>query len=94
MCAVPLDGSAAEDPSRIRSVVSGSHFLTHARLSPDGTKLAWIAWEHPQMPWDGTELRVAELTADGVLRAVADADRARPPSRCCSRNGPTTTACS
>jgi dienelactone hydrolase len=66
VCAVPLDGSAVEDPSRIRSVVSGSHFLTHARLSPDGTKLAWIAWEHPQMPWDGTELRVAELTADGV----------------------------
>ena len=66
VCAVPLDGSAAEDESRIRSVVSGSHFLTHARVSPDGTKLAWIAWEHPQMPWDGTELRVAELTADGV----------------------------
>lgn len=66
VCAVPLDGSAAEDPSRIRSVVSGSHFLTNARLSPDGAKLAWIAWEHPQMPWDGTELRVAELTADGV----------------------------
>jgi dienelactone hydrolase len=66
VCAVPLDGSAAEDPSRIRSVVSGSHFLTHARVSPDGTKLAWIAWEHPQMPWDGTELRVAELGSDGV----------------------------
>jgi dienelactone hydrolase len=66
LCAVPLDGSAAEDPSRIRSIVSGSHFLANARLSPDGTKLAWIAWEHPQMPWDGTELRVAELTADGV----------------------------
>jgi dienelactone hydrolase len=66
VCAVPLDGSAAEDASRIRSIVSGSHFLTHARLSPDGTKLAWIAWEHPQMPWDGTELRVAELTSDGV----------------------------
>ena len=66
VCAVPLDGSAAEDPSRIRSVVAGSHFLTHARVSPDGTKLAWIAWEHPQMPWDGTELRVAELTSEGV----------------------------
>jgi acetyl esterase/lipase len=66
LCAVPLDGSAADDPSRIRSIVSGSHFLAYARLSPDGTKLAWIAWEHPQMPWDGTELRVAELTAEGV----------------------------
>jgi dipeptidyl aminopeptidase/acylaminoacyl peptidase len=62
---VPLDGSAADDPEAIRSVVSGSHFLASARLSPDGRRLAWIAWEHPQMPWDGTELRVAELGDDG-----------------------------
>ncbi len=66
VCAVPLDGSAAEDPDRVRSVVSGSHFLANARVSPDGSKLAWIAWEHPQMPWDGTELRVADLGADGT----------------------------
>jgi dipeptidyl aminopeptidase/acylaminoacyl peptidase len=63
---VPIDGSAAEDDSAIRSVVAGSHFLAAPRLSPDGRRLAWIAWEHPQMPWDGTELRVAELTADGT----------------------------
>ncbi|HEY2271967.1 MAG TPA: prolyl oligopeptidase family serine peptidase [Jatrophihabitantaceae bacterium] len=66
IAAVPLDGSAAEDESAIRSVVGGSHFLASARISPDGRKLAWIAWEHPQMPWDGTELRVAELDADGT----------------------------
>jgi dienelactone hydrolase len=65
LCAVPVDGTAAEDSSLIRSIVSGSDFLTHARLSPDGSKLAWIAWNHPQMPWDGTELRVAELTPEG-----------------------------
>ncbi len=64
IAAVPIDGSAADDPSRIRSVVSGSHFLANARLSPDGRRLAWLAWEHPQMPWDGTELRVAELSDD------------------------------
>ena len=46
--------------------MSGSHFLAGARLSPDGQRLAWIAWEHPQMPWDGTELRVADLGADGT----------------------------
>jgi dipeptidyl aminopeptidase/acylaminoacyl peptidase len=66
IAAVPLDGSAAEDSSAIRSVVSGSHFLAGARLAPSGRRLAWIAWEHPQMPWDGTELRVAELDDDGV----------------------------
>jgi dipeptidyl aminopeptidase/acylaminoacyl peptidase len=63
---VPIDGSAAQDESAIRSVVAGSHFLAAPRLSPDGRRLAWIAWEHPQMPWDGTELRVAELNPDGT----------------------------
>ncbi|MHA3702063.1 S9 family peptidase [Jatrophihabitans sp. YIM 134969] len=67
LAAVPLDGSAADDPSRVRSLVGGSHFLAGARLSPDGTTLAWIAWEHPQMPWDGTELRVAELQQDATF---------------------------
>jgi hypothetical protein len=66
IAAVPLDGSAADDAGAIRSVVSGSHFLAGARLSPDGRRLAWIAWEHPQMPWDGTELRVAEIGDDGA----------------------------
>ncbi len=69
LAAVPLDGSAADDGSAVRSVVGGSHFLAGARVSPDGRRLAWIAWEHPQMPWDGTELRVADL-ADGVAANV------------------------
>ena len=66
LVAVPLGGEAAEDESAIRHVAGGSHFLAGARISPDGATLAWIAWEHPQMPWDGTELRVAALDAAGV----------------------------
>jgi dipeptidyl aminopeptidase/acylaminoacyl peptidase len=66
---VPLDGSAVDDPARIQSVVSGSDFLAYPRLSPDGRRLAWIAWNHPQMPWDGSELRVGELAADGTVRS-------------------------
>ncbi|MFC7446452.1 prolyl oligopeptidase family serine peptidase [Rhodococcus daqingensis] len=66
ICAIPLDGSGGGDPDRLRSVVSGSHFLAYPRLSPDGRRVAWIAWDHPQMPWDGTELRVAELDENGV----------------------------
>lgn len=62
---VPLDGSAADDADTIVSVVSGSDFLAYPRYSPDGTALAWIAWDHPRMPWDGTELRVGTLDADG-----------------------------
>jgi dipeptidyl aminopeptidase/acylaminoacyl peptidase len=68
IAAVPLDGSAAQDATAIRSVVGGSHFLAFPRLSPDGARLAWIAWDHPQLPWDGTELRVADLE-DGVAGA-------------------------
>jgi dipeptidyl aminopeptidase/acylaminoacyl peptidase len=66
LCAVPLDGRAAGDPAALRSVVGGSDFLAAARLSPDGSRLAFIAWNHPQMPWDGTELRVADVRPDGT----------------------------
>jgi dipeptidyl aminopeptidase/acylaminoacyl peptidase len=65
--AVPLDGSAA-----IRVLVSGADFFAFPTPSPDGTRLAWINWDHPRMPWDGTELRVGAVTgADGGVR-VAD----------------------
>jgi dipeptidyl aminopeptidase/acylaminoacyl peptidase len=50
-----------------RVVVSGSDFYSNPRLSPDGKSLCWLAWNHPNMPWDGTELWVAELNADGSL---------------------------
>ena len=70
LVAVPLDASAAVDNTRVRSIVGGSDFLAGARRSPDGRRLAWIAWNHPQMPWDGTELRVAELGPDGTVRTV------------------------
>jgi dipeptidyl aminopeptidase/acylaminoacyl peptidase len=66
IAAVPLDGAAADDAEAIRSIVGGSHFLAAARLSPSGRRLAWIAWDHPQMPWDGTELRIADLDDTGV----------------------------
>ncbi|MQA04923.1 MAG: prolyl oligopeptidase family serine peptidase [Streptosporangiales bacterium] len=65
--AVPLDGSAADDPPAVREVVGGSHFLANPRLSPNGRRLAWLAWDHPDMPWDATELRVGELDPDGTV---------------------------
>jgi dipeptidyl aminopeptidase/acylaminoacyl peptidase len=48
-------------------LVSGSDFYSTPRLSPDGSRLAWLAWDHPNMPWDGTELWVGELDGDGSL---------------------------
>jgi dipeptidyl aminopeptidase/acylaminoacyl peptidase len=59
--AVPLDGSAAEKPDAIRALVTGSDFFAYPTPSPDGNWLAWICWNHPHMPWEGTELRVAPV---------------------------------
>jgi dipeptidyl aminopeptidase/acylaminoacyl peptidase len=63
--AIPLDGSAAGDPAAVRELVTGSDFFAFPTPSPDGTRLAWISWNHPHMPWDGTELRVAPITRGG-----------------------------
>jgi len=50
-----------------RVLVSGNDFYSSPRLSPDGSRLAWLTWNHPNMPWDGTELWVGELQPDGSL---------------------------
>ncbi|WP_149563440.1 prolyl oligopeptidase family serine peptidase [Streptomyces cacaoi] len=75
LAAVPLDGSAAEDRSRVRELTDDAHrFVTGPRLSPRGDRVAWLAWDHPAMPWDGTLALVADVTAQGTLaraRAVA-----------------------
>jgi len=67
-----LDGAR---PQRV--LVSGSDFYAAPRLSPDGARLAWLEWRHPNMPWDGTELWVASFAADGTIagkRKVAGGD--------------------
>ncbi|MGW5122776.1 prolyl oligopeptidase family serine peptidase [Streptomyces sp. NPDC004069] len=68
LAAVPLDGSAADDRAAVRELTDDRHrFVTGPRLSPDGRQAAWLAWDHPRMPWDGTELLVAQVRADGSL---------------------------
>ncbi|MFI6654222.1 prolyl oligopeptidase family serine peptidase [Streptomyces sp. NPDC050523] len=67
--AVPLDGSAAEDRDAVRELTDARHrFVTGPRLSPDGRRAAWLAWDHPRMPWDGTELIVAGIDDAGTFR--------------------------
>jgi dipeptidyl aminopeptidase/acylaminoacyl peptidase len=50
-----------------RVLVEGSDFYSTPRLSPGGKTLAWLEWNHPSMPWDGTRLCVAELQQDGSV---------------------------
>lgn len=71
LAAVPLDGSAADDRQAVRELTGTEHrFVTGPRLSPDQRRLAWLAWDHPWMPWDGTLLKTAEIDADGRLSKV------------------------
>ena len=50
-------------------LVSGNNFYSNPRLSPGGKQLAWLTWNHPNMPWDGTELWVGDLDDNGAITA-------------------------
>jgi dipeptidyl aminopeptidase/acylaminoacyl peptidase len=60
---LPTDGSVEPDEH-----IGGSDFYSNPRLSPDGTRLAWLEWRHPNLPWDGTFLYVADLVEDFGIR--------------------------
>ena len=55
------------DSGNGKILIEGNNFYASARLSPDGTKLAYLTWNHPNMPWDGCELWVADVSSDGTL---------------------------
>ncbi|MGD2147843.1 MAG: S9 family peptidase [Anaerolineae bacterium] len=49
-------------------LASGNDFYASPRISPDGSRLAWLTWNHPNMPWNGTELWVSRMRGDGSLQ--------------------------
>lgn len=51
-------------------LVSGSDFYSNPRINSSGTKLCWVQWNHPSMPWDGCELWVGDLTQDGLKSPI------------------------
>ena len=55
---VVVDLEGAHEP---RVLVTGPDFVSDPRISPDRSRLCWLQWSHPDMPWDGTELVVAGL---------------------------------
>jgi dipeptidyl aminopeptidase/acylaminoacyl peptidase len=70
LVAIPSDGS-----SEPQTIASGHDFYAAPRISPDGTRLAWMTWDHPNMPWDGSELWTGTLDPNGIsdIRGVAGA---------------------
>ena len=54
-------------PHELIELHSGADFYAYPRLNPNGSQLSWISWQHPQMPWQGSELWLADLTSEGLL---------------------------
>jgi dipeptidyl aminopeptidase/acylaminoacyl peptidase len=70
---LPTDGS-----SEPRVIATGRDFYAAPRPSPDGSSLAWLAWDHPHMPFEGTDLCVGDLAPDGTVsneRRVAGSEQ-------------------
>ena len=57
-------------PGEMTVLWGGSDFVAHPRINPDGTRLSWLAWDHPNMPWDDVSLMIADIREDGGLTAV------------------------
>jgi dipeptidyl aminopeptidase/acylaminoacyl peptidase len=64
LVSVPVDGSGVD--GEIPVLFSGPDFVSTPRVSPDGRHLAWLSWDHPLMPWDGTRLWLADVAGTGT----------------------------
>jgi dipeptidyl aminopeptidase/acylaminoacyl peptidase len=62
---------AIGEDGRIETLAAGADFYAAPRLSPDGRRLAWLSWRHPDMPWDGCTLTLAALDGSGLVESPA-----------------------
>ncbi len=67
LVAINLEGKLEDGENPGEVLVSGNDFYSSPRVSPDGSRLAWLTWKHPNMPWDGSELWIGRFGADGLL---------------------------
>ena len=58
---VAIDTAGGE----IETIAQGNDFYSSPRISPNGDRVCWLAWDHPNMPWDESQLWVADVDADG-----------------------------
>jgi dipeptidyl aminopeptidase/acylaminoacyl peptidase len=65
LVSIGLDGE-----KRVTTIASGHDFYSSPRISPDGSFLAWITWDHPNMPWDATQLWSARINDHGLLEEI------------------------
>lgn len=64
-------GHRGTEPATATPVGTGTDFVAWPRVSPDGRRLAWVGWDHPRMPWDGSTLFLADLDGDPAPAGVA-----------------------
>jgi dipeptidyl aminopeptidase/acylaminoacyl peptidase len=57
----------ADPPAEPGVLAAGHDFFSNPRLDPEGRRACWLAWDHPNMPWDGCGLWVADVAADGTF---------------------------
>jgi dipeptidyl aminopeptidase/acylaminoacyl peptidase len=88
----PKNAIVAVDPAQPSAgtvLFDDSDFVAFPRPSPDGQRLAFVSWNHPQMPWDGTRLHVGTLSADGLhgLQTIAGSDAESVSEPCWAADG-------
>jgi hypothetical protein len=66
---VSRDLVAVSTTGNLRSLISipAANFYSHPRLSPNRSRLCFLTWSHPNMPWDSTHLHVADVDAGGLV---------------------------